>query len=188
MLEALGKVDSKSYVPIGGAVYPTSGLGNGLRQAAMLIKADVGTRAIALDRGGFDTHFAQGNATGLLASQLDDVARSLDAFARDLGSELRRTTVLVMTEFGRRVPENSQLGTDHGRAGAWLVLGNRVRGGKVHGRWPGLAPDRLEGPGDLPVTTDYRLVLAECIERIWETGPADTVFPGISRSRPGVFG
>ncbi|MFM7321127.1 MAG: DUF1501 domain-containing protein [Armatimonadota bacterium] len=187
MLEALGRIDPKSYKPSRGALYPTSGLGNGLRDAAILIKADVGTRAIALDRSGFDTHFAQGNATGLLASQLEDVAKSLDAFAKDLGPELDRVTVVVMTEFGRRVPENSQLGTDHGRAGAWLVLGNRVRGGKVHARWPSLAESALEPPGDLPVTTDYRLVLAECLDAVWDTGAADRVFANLPPKRLGVF-
>jgi uncharacterized protein (DUF1501 family) len=187
VVDALDRISPTSSRTANGAVYPQSPLGRGFQQAALLIKADVGAQAIALDRHGFDTHFGQGVATGLLANQLDDVAKALAAFAKDLGPELKRTTVLVMTEFGRRVPENSQLGTDHGRAGAWLVLGNQVRGGKVHGKWPGLAPDQLEGPGDLKVTTDYRSVLADAVSRLWPGTDVARLFSGLSPKRTGIF-
>ena len=101
----------------------------------------------------------------------------LAAFAADLGPRLARTSVVVMTEFGRRVPENSALGTDHGRAGVMMVLGGGTAGG-IRGSWPGLRGETLAGPGDLPVTTDYREVLAEMLGRLGPWVEPGSVFPG----------
>ncbi len=188
VLETLKKLDPKNYKPAHAAIYPDSMLGKGLRQTALLLKADVGLEAAALDRGGWDTHVAQGGASGYLASQLDDVAKSLAAFATDLGPELSRVTCLVMTEFGRRVGENSGLGTDHGRASCWLVLGGhlpKTGGGKVHARWQPLKPENLDGPGDVPVTLDYRDILAEVVTRRLKIDGA-ALFPGAPGHGPGV--
>ena len=180
VLNSLHRIDPAHYRPENAATYPKTDLGVGLRQVACLIKANVGLEVACLDRGGWDTHVGQGGATGWLAQQLTDIGDSLGAFMQDLGaSHLGRVTVVVMTEFGRRVAENSGLGTDHGRASALFVLGGGVNGGRVYGRWPGLAPDKLEGPGDLPVTTDYRTILAEIIaRRLSPTTPLPAVFPG----------
>jgi uncharacterized protein (DUF1501 family) len=128
ILDALNKVDPS---PSGGA-YPSGELGEGLRQVAILAKAGVGLEVACLDKGGFDTHFAQGASTGLLAGLLDDLAKGLGAFAKDMGERMKRTTVVVMTEFGRRVYENTSLGTDHGRASFMFLLGGGVKGGKVY--------------------------------------------------------
>jgi uncharacterized protein (DUF1501 family) len=76
------------------------------------------------------------------------------------------TTVVVMTEFGRTIEENSAFGTDHGRGSTMFILGGGVHGGRVHGAWTGLAPEKnerrglLDGYGDLPVLNNYRDVLA----------------------------
>ena len=78
---------------------------------------------------------------------------------------MERTTVVVLTEFGRRVAENSAFGTDHGRGSTMFVMGGGVRGGRVIGGWPGLKPEMLEGPGDLPVWNNYRDVLASVLLR-----------------------
>ena len=87
---------------------------------------------------------------------------------------------MVLSEFGRRVAENSGLGTDHGRAGMMLLLGGKsVVGGRVHGVWPGLSPEHLDGPGDLKVTTDYRNVLAEVITRRLKNPHVAEIFPGL---------
>lgn len=176
VLDTLKELDPKNYKPAGGAVYPDSALGHGLRQTALLIKADVGLEAAALDRGGWDTHIAQGTTGGYLALQLDDVGKSLAAFATDLGPELSRVSCLVMTEFGRRVGENSGLGTDHGRASCWLTLGG-AGGGKVHARWKELKPENLEAPGDVPVTIDYRDILADVLTRRLKLD-GKALFPG----------
>ena len=187
VLDTLRRIDPAHYKPANGAVYPASPLGDGLKQAACLVKARVGLEAAFLDRTGWDTHVGQGGATGWLALQLGDVAQSLAAFAQDLGAEKRRVTVIVQTEFGRRVAENSSLGTDHGRAGAMFVWGGGVNGGKVYANWPGLKPEQLEQPGDLRVTTDYRVVLAEVLaKRCGNVAHLGDVFPGADLS-PGRF-
>jgi uncharacterized protein (DUF1501 family) len=187
VLETLKRVDPAHYKPENGATYPQNYLGDGLRQVALLIKADVGLETAFLDPTGWDTHVGQGGATGFLAMRFKDVADALAAFANDLGpSGLSRVTVLVMTEFGRRVGENSGLGTDHGRGSSLLLLGGGVNGSKVYGEWPGLAPGELEPPGDLRVTTDYRTVLSEIVTKRLRRGneALPTLFPGYASARP----
>jgi uncharacterized protein (DUF1501 family) len=172
------------------ADYPADDFGRALSQAARLLRAGVGLEAATLDLGGFDTHFGQGTLDGGLAGGLAGPLRSLGAglaaFARDLGPRLGETTVVVITEFGRRAYENSALGTDHGSASVMLLLGGGLRGGRVHGRWPGLAPGALHEESDLAVTTDYRQVLAEVLVR--RRGAADpaAVFPGLAYAPIGV--
>jgi uncharacterized protein (DUF1501 family) len=104
------------------------------------------------------------------------LANGLAAFRRDLGPRMTTTTVVVMTEFGRRVAENSAFGTDHGRGGAMFVMGGGVKGGRVLGGWPGLKAEMLEGPGDLPVWNNYRNVLAPILTRL---GADSSTLPGI---------
>ncbi|MDF2440572.1 MAG: hypothetical protein JWN98_1556 [Abditibacteriota bacterium] len=177
VLKTINRLDPARYTPQHGASYPDSQLGRGMKQVACLLRARVGLEVACLDRGGWDTHIAQGGSAGWMALQMADVAQSLAAFARDLRQEMRRVTVVVMSEFGRRAGENSGLGTDHGRGGAMMIMGG-VRGGKVYGRWPGLAPHQLETPGDLRVTTDYRDVLCEILARRIGNIAAQRVFPG----------
>jgi uncharacterized protein (DUF1501 family) len=140
-----------------------------------LIKARAGLEAASIDLGGWDSHFGQATIMDPLMARL---AKGLAAFGRDLGPDLQTTTVVVMTEFGRRVEENSAFGTDHGRGSAMFVLGGGVNGGKVHGKWPGLTREVLEGPGDLPVATNYRNVLAPILQRHGAGEQLDQIFPG----------
>ena len=184
VLDAMRKLSPGSYRSEG-APYPNSDLGAGLRQVAMLIKADLGLEVAALDKGGWDTHVAQGTTSGWLASLLEDVASSLHAFASDIGPTMKRVTVVVQTEFGRRAYENSALGTDHGRASCLFVLGGGTRGGRVYGDWPGLADEKLE-EGDLRVTTDYRQILAEVLEKRLHNAATERVFPGLSAQPLGI--
>lgn len=184
LLNTLDRLDYKEYSP--SAMYPTSDLGQGLRQVAFLLKAGVGLEVAFLDKGGWDTHFAQGGSTGLQANLVSDLAQSTRAFADDLGPRLGNTTVVVMTEFGRRAYENASLGTDHGRASVMLVMGGGTRGGKVYGQWPGLEDKDLEGPGDLHVTTDYRSVLAEVLRKRMGLRDVAAVFPGFEARELGL--
>ncbi|MBK6485990.1 MAG: DUF1501 domain-containing protein [Gemmatimonadetes bacterium] len=109
---------------------------------------------------------------------MERLARGLAAFHHDLGREaLAGVTVVVMTEFGRRVAENASFGTDHGRGSMMLVLGDGAEGGRVRARWPGLESKLLDGPGDVPVTTDYREVLAPLLARHGARAVA-RIFPG----------
>lgn len=173
-----------------GAVYPTNPFGRQMQQAAWLIKADLGVEVVAAEMGGWDTHANQGAATGQLANNLRVLAQTLAAFARDLGDLLEDVVVLTMSEFGRTLAENGSRGTDHGHGNLNMVLGGRVRGGRIYGRWPGLAPEqRFEGR-DLAVTTDFRDVFAEVMQRHMGCGASVTVFPGhtVSVARfPGVL-
>jgi uncharacterized protein (DUF1501 family) len=93
-------------------------------------------------------------------------------------------TVITMSEFGRRVAENGAAGTDHGRAGAMLILGGGVVGG-VHARWPGLDDADLDA-GDLAVTTDFRDVLAEIVYQRLGNPRLDQTFPGYVPTLPGI--
>jgi uncharacterized protein (DUF1501 family) len=164
--------------PANGAQYPRGRFGESLRQIAQLIRADVGLRIAFADMEGWDTHVAQGAEQGQLANRLTDFGAALAAFTRDLGDRMVDVVVLTMSEFGRTIAENGSRGTDHGHATAMLVLGGGVRGGRVYGRWPGLAPEqRFEGR-DLAVTTDFRTLFHEVTTRHLAVPPTAPLFPG----------
>jgi uncharacterized protein (DUF1501 family) len=160
--------------PSNGATYPSGNTGNALRQAAGLVKTGVGTRCIYVNvTGGFDTHSNQ------LQNNVNDyrpLAQALAAFATDLGGLLDDVVVMVTTEFGRTARVNGAAGTDHGTGYAMLVLGGRVRGGRVLGRWPGLGAGQLYENRDLAATTDFRDVFQE-VARV-QLGISASLFPG----------
>ncbi|GIW56573.1 MAG: hypothetical protein KatS3mg082_2977 [Nitrospiraceae bacterium] len=167
--------------------YPASDLGKALAQTALLIESGVGLEVACLEKGGWDTHVAQGATEGWHPSLLTDLADSLAAFSNHLGKEMERVTVVVATEFGRRAYENAGLGTDHGRGSVLFVLGKGVAGGRIYGEWPGLEPEALEEPGDLRVTTDYRAVLSSVLAaRMGAEALLPEVFPGYSGERLAV--
>jgi len=186
-LEAIGGINPDAYRPAGDAVYPDDEFGMGLKQVAMLVKAEAGLEIAWLDLGGWDTHIAQGSSEGLMANLLRSLADGLSAFYLDLNEHADRLSIVVMSEFGRRVKENGGLGTDHGHGGAMLLLGGNVIGGKIHGQWPGLAPEELVGPGDLAITTDYRDILAEIILRRLNNPNLEAIFPDYEPSFRGVI-
>jgi uncharacterized protein (DUF1501 family) len=164
--------------PANGADYPRGRFGDALRQIAQLIRADVGLEVAFADVEGWDTHVGQGAEQGQLANRLRELGAALAAFARDLGDRMSDVVVLTMSEFGRTVAENGNRGTDHGHATAMLVLGGGVRGGRVCGRWPGLAREqRFEGR-DLAVTTDFRALFAEVAGRHLGVPQPASLFPG----------
>ena len=123
-----------------------------------LIKADLGVEVAFAELGGWDNHVNEGASTGQLAARLDDLARGIGAFPRDLGDRMDDVVLLTMSEFGRAVNENGNRGTDHGHANVIFVLGGPVRGGKVYGRWPGMEQSQLYEGRDLAVTTDFRFI------------------------------
>ena len=176
--------------PEHGAQYPRGKLGDSMQQIAQLIKADLGVEIAFADMSGWDTHVNQGNDQGQLAARLAELGQSLAAFATDLGERMADVCVLTMSEFGRTIRENGTNGTDHGHATAMLVLGGNVNGGRVAGRWPGLAPEaRFEGR-DVAVTTDFRDLFAELLTRHLGAQDLSAVFPGYSidsRRFPGVI-
>jgi uncharacterized protein (DUF1501 family) len=160
--------------PSNGAQYPTGNTGNALRQAAGLIKNGVGTRCVYVNvGGGFDTHSNQ------LQNNINDyrpIGQALAAFATDLGGLLDDVVLMVTTEFGRTAAVNGAAGTDHGTGYAMMLLGGRVRGGRVLGRWPGLSRSQLYENRDLAATTDFRDVFQEVARA--QFGISASLFPG----------
>jgi uncharacterized protein (DUF1501 family) len=182
-METLEKLDVGSYRPAAGADYPAGPLGRSLRQIAQLIKADVGLEVAFAETGGWDTHVRQGAENGTFAERAGDLAAAIAAFWIDLGARQDDVTLMTMTEFGRTVRENGSRGTDHGHASCLFVLGNRVDGGKVHGRFPGVDPDGLYEGRDLPVTTDFRAVFSEVAGKHLGISDDQAMFPGWTGGR-----
>ncbi len=162
-------------------------LATALRDVVRLIKGDVGLEVACVDHGDWDMHVGMGRSDGgWMHDKLREVAQALAAFAEDLGPRLADTTLVTMSEFGRRVRQNGSGGTDHGHGNLVMMLGGGTVGGKVHGRWPGLDETDL-ADGDLPGSTDYRTILAEVLEKRCATSRVGTdVFPGLPSTRLGL--
>ena len=187
-VKMLRAANPQRYRPENGAVYPRSQFGQRLLQIAQLVKAGVGLEVAFADVGGWDTHVNQGGATGQLAQRLDDFADAVAALVTDLGDRMGDVLILTMTEFGRMARQNGNGGTDHGHAGAMFVIGGSVKGGKVYGRWPGLAREQLYEGRDLALTTDFRGVFDEVVRSHLGTVDASQVFPAFTPSTPlGLF-
>ncbi|MCU1417838.1 MAG: hypothetical protein JWP32_2012 [Schumannella sp.] len=172
-------------------VYPAdSNFADALSSLAELIKAGAGVRVACIDVGGWDTHTGMGTVDdGDMKKQLDELALCLKAFTDDLGADLDSTTVVTMSEFGRRVEQNASGGTDHGHGGAVLVLGGGVNGG-VQGRWDGLTDANLANDeGDVPGWNDYRDILTEVVTTRLNisSGAMSSVFPAWSPTPIGVM-
>lgn len=167
-------MDTLGEISLGDSGYPASDFGRAMRTLAGLIRADLGVEVASVDSGGWDHH---DNLAAELGARLSDLAAGLAAFVTDLGTDADRVTIVVMTEFGRRAAENASLGTDHGHGGLVLTLGADVNGGRVFADWPTLEPGALYGPGDLQVTTDYRLVLGELLAARFGSTALGEVFP-----------
>ena len=156
-----------------------------LMTVAQAIKEDLGLRVATVDVPGWDTHVGQARQFRRLAGGL---ASAVMAFWRDLGALQQDVSVVVMSEFGRRLRSNSAGGTDHGRGNVMLVLGPQARGGRMVGTWPGLANPALADGADLAVTTDYRQVLAELLTGHMGLADAAAVFPGLDLRPIGLWG
>ena len=168
----------KDAAPANGAKYPDGDLGKALAASARVIRADLGVKVITLDYGGWDHHTDLGTLSqGEFRVRVGELAKAVSAFFTDLGATGDRVTLATLSEFGRSVRQNGAAGTEHGHGNAMLLLGAGVRGGRVHGKWPGLSAGKLVD-GDLAVTTDYRQVLGEVIKSRFADANLSTVFPG----------
>jgi uncharacterized protein (DUF1501 family) len=173
----LKKANPQQYTPENGAAYSSSPYGQTLLQIAQLIKADIGLEVAFADIGGWDTHANQGNERGQLSNRFREFGEGLAALYRDLGDRMENIVVITMTEFGRAIRQNGSGGTDHGHASALFALGGPVKGRKVYGKWPGLAPDQLYEGRDLALTTDFRQVFSEVVMKHMGTSDASRIFP-----------
>jgi uncharacterized protein (DUF1501 family) len=167
----------QAKIPVSTERYPAGRFGASLAQIARLIKADVGLEIAFTEIQGWDTHVNQGGATGQMANRLKDLAHGLATFYRDLGDRVEDVVLITLSEFGRTARENGNRGTDHGHANVMFALGGPVRGGKVYGRWPGLAPEVLYEGRDLTLTTDFRTVCSEVISRHLGQKDLSKIFP-----------
>jgi uncharacterized protein (DUF1501 family) len=152
---------------------------------AQTIKEDLGLRVATVDVPGWDTHV---NQAPVFAELTGGLSQALMAFWRDLGPLQPDVSVVVMSEFGRRLRSNTGGGTDHGRGNVMMVLGPQAKGGRMVGRWPGLANEALEEGADLAVVTDYRDVLAELLAGHMRLPDAGAVFPGLTPRPVGLWG
>lgn len=168
----------KRYHPDHGVTYPdkwfVNDFSNSLKNLAQLIKMDMGVHLATIEYDGWDHHQ---NQMYRFPQHLEGFSSALAAFYNDLSNYHSRTTIVVMSEFGRRLKSNRSGGTDHGYGGLTLVLGGNVKGGKMYGKWPGLATDELDNGVDLAVTTDYRTVLSEVLNKRLQAKKLDFIFP-----------
>ena len=151
------------------------------KAAAKLIAAPGGPAAAVLSFDGWDTHVNQGGAEGQLAQRFTGLDSALKAMRDELGSTWSKTVVVVATEFGRTVAVNGNNGTDHGTGGVAFVAGGAVKGGRMLGDWPGLAPAALHENRDLAPANDLRGLFASVLEQHWglaRAGLQSRVFPG----------
>jgi uncharacterized protein (DUF1501 family) len=185
-LDAMSAIDAQlvrdphgkyvAYQPQPGVNYDVAyELGRPLKTLAQLIKMDLGLQAATVDLGGWDTHEYQ---QGRFRNQVERLSQGLGAFYNDMARFQDRLVVVVVTEFGRRLRSNRSNGTDHGRGSVMMVLGGRVAGGKIYGRWPGLKAEQLEEGVDLAVVNDYRQGLSEVLDHWRGPSYASAALPG----------
>lgn len=151
------------------AVYPPSQLGGSLKMVAKLIGGGLPTRIYYVSQGGYDTHT---NQLGSQQRLLGDLAESVKAFTDDMKAQgnMGRVVVMTFSEFGRRVSENANGGTDHGAAAPMFIVGNKVKAGLL-GQYPSLAPGDLY-QGDVKYNVDFRSVYASVLENWLKTKSA----------------
>lgn len=163
--------------------YTGGGLTNTFRSLATLVRMNVGVEVAHIDMGGWDMH---DGLVGEMNTRINDLSRNLAAFWRELGAtQQAKTTIVTMTEFGRRLRENASVGTDHGSASLMFVLGGTTNGGKLYGSWPGLAANQLAN-GDLRVTTDYRRVVGEVLAKRQGQTQVGKVFTTVKYAPMGI--
>lgn len=186
-MKMLNKADVKNYTAANGAVYPSSPLGNALKQVAQLIKMDVGLEIAFAESSGWDTHYNQGTDNGVFARNVADLSNSIAAFWTDMGNMQDDITLMTATEFGRTVKQNGSGGTDHGRGSCAFILGNDVNGGKVHGIMQPLAVENLADGRDLAVTTDFRSIFSEVADKHLLLNNDTALFPEWKGEKIGVM-
>ena len=163
----------KSTIP-----YPQGQLAASLNIIARMIAGGLTTRVYYASQGGFDTHAGQFNTHERLMTELND---TIAAFVADLKQQgnFERVLLITFSEFGRRVAENANGGTDHGTAAPMFVLGGRVKPG-LFGKHPSLTD--LDH-GDLKFNTDFRSVYGTVLDS-WLNTPSQIVlgrkFPSLA--------
>lgn len=186
-LDAVGtlrNIRANAGNPKNGAAYPNSTFGSGLKEVAQIIRAGVGLEVAACDFSDWDMHDNMGsasNANGWYSRNIRATTEALAAFRKDLGADWNRVTVVTMSEFGRTGTQNANGGLDHGTGNLMMVMGGGIKGKKVYGKWPTLAPSAREN-GDLAITTDYRTVLSEILTKRLGNNNVGSIFPDFKQT------
>ncbi len=161
-----------------------------MQAAARFMAADGGPRIGFVEDSGWDTH---GNQAGVLQRKLAELDAALSAYYQGMGGAWSRTTVAIVTEFGRTAAINGTGGTDHGTGGVAFLAGGAVRGGRILGDWPGLGAHQLHDGRDLRATTDLRALFKGVLREhlgVPDSAVESRVFPGSRgvRAMQGLFG
>ncbi|WP_198117557.1 DUF1501 domain-containing protein [Massilia rhizosphaerae] len=185
--EVMGALESHEMQAADRGAPLPNGFPDDAARLAGLMRNDPNIQLAFVALGGWDTHANQGAAGGQLANRLMPLGQGLAVLADRLGPLFDDTVVVVMSEFGRTARENGNGGTDHGHGNVMWVMGGTVRGGKVYGDWEGVADEKLNEGRDLPVTTDFRSVLAQISEEHLMLGDKrlEQVFPAMPQKRAG---
>lgn len=128
---------------------------------------------------GWDSHQRQ---EAVIRPALTELSDAILALKDELGGNWEKTVIMAVTEFGRAVRQNGTSGTDHGTGGAMLMAGGAIRGGKVHGDWPGLGEGQLFEDRDLMPTRDVRAYPAWAMAALFGIDRGrlgSTIFPGL---------
>jgi uncharacterized protein (DUF1501 family) len=184
-IKLLKSIRARGYAASNGAVYPNGQFGNSLKQLAQLIKGNAGLEIGFVESNGWDTHTGQRLRLNQL---LTEFSRGIAALVQDLGDRMQDVVILTLSEFGRTVRENGTGGTDHGHATCAVVVGGKVKGGKVYGRWPGLEREQLYENRDLALTTDFRGLCSEILQRHCAIEDLSPVFPNFTPQKINILG
>jgi uncharacterized protein (DUF1501 family) len=177
------------YTPT--VAYPNTGFALALKTVAGAIAKGIGSRVYWVQTGGYDTHAQQGGSGGAYGDLMGTLGDGLFAFHSDMRNQglAGDTTVILFSEFGRRISENGSAGTDHGAAGVMMVLGGSVRGG-LYGTAAQLAPGSptLENAsGDVHYETDFRSVYARVLDQWFGVNSVPILGGDFRAGAPAVF-
>jgi uncharacterized protein (DUF1501 family) len=193
LFHRVSELQHDTYKPANGAQYPKDPFGSGMREIARLIKSGVGLEVACIDVVNWDTHFFQGSAEGSQADRARVLAQGLAAFEADLRAQSGDVSVFVMTEFGRRIYENSSAGTDHGRGFAAMILSDKIKGGRILGPRNFLDDDGEQGGegmrvvGGMRIQYDFRDVFGDVLRGTMGMKRGDAVFPGFKFTPTGLL-
>lgn len=155
---------------VGDSVATGAGFSALVSSAVNFLNAPTGPNVVVLEKDGWDTHANQGAEQGTLARQFSELDDAIGQLKSGLGTNWRKTVVVVATEFGRTVRVNGSLGTDHGTGGVAFMAGGELAGmvdrqSVIQGVWPGLADGQLYEGRDLQGTSDVRDIFRTVLQQ-----------------------
>ncbi|MEM8923835.1 MAG: DUF1501 domain-containing protein [Actinomycetota bacterium] len=160
--------------------------GRALSEIATMFEAFPEIRVASMQLGGWDHHSnlgRGGDPNGKFAQMTAELTEGLMGFIND--TKLDGVTVMVITEFGRTINENSSGGTDHGRAGTFMVMGQGIRGGVYGDDYPDVLTLGGRDRADSPILTDFRKAATDVVGNRFQVDP-QVAFPDYSGGGLGI--